>query len=365
VRGEPTVVVAESRQVVVAGPRLSVARSPTLGRGESVRLPAGRSVLHVVLVLALVVVVAPFAVYAMPGLVGADHSFVVLSGSMEPAMSPGDVVLVAETAPTAVAVGDVVTFTREGQDVPTTHRVVDVTQREDGTRVFTTKGDANEDADAGAVLPAQLVGEVLLVVPLVGYVVQFANTPTGFALLVGAPLGLLVLSEAWSIARGGRGGGTEQATTASTTGAGPTATEATTPGAGTTPPESVGEAAGATETGAATASETTGEAGTYQIRQSDLRLTLVVLACFAAYAVWTALSEPDGLRVTVAVGVAAATALTAALYVAAGGGLAGLRGGSPAADLADGVPDGGRVDDGETRPRPPVTDDDTTGGSEP
>jgi signal peptidase len=345
-----------------------------LGRGESVRLPAAKSVLHVVLVLALVVVVAPFAVYAMPGLVGADHSFVVLSGSMEPAMSPGDVVLVAETAPAAVAVGDVVTFTREDQDVPTTHRVVDVTQREDGTRVFTTKGDANEDADAGAVLPAQLVGEVVLVVPLVGYVVQFANTPTGFALLVGAPLALLVLSEAWSIARGGRGGEAE-----------PTATAAVTE---TTTTEAAG-AGGGIGAGTATASETVGETGTYQIRQSDLRLTLVALACFAAYAVWTALSEPDGIRVTVAVGVAAATALTAALYVAAGGGLAGLRGGKgsdtsageettrPAApsessdttdaidETAAGLPDGGHVGD-QTATAPTADgDDDETERSEP
>jgi signal peptidase len=147
--------------------------------------------------------VAPFVVTGLPAVVGAEQSYVVLSGSMaaepEPMIKPGDVIIVNSVDASALEENDIITFDRGG-DTPTTHRIVDV-QQQDGQRHFITKGDNNEDADPQPVSPDQVIGRVMFTIPLIGHVVQFANTTVGFATLVGVPIGLLVVSEAWAFAR--------------------------------------------------------------------------------------------------------------------------------------------------------------------
>lgn len=160
----------------------------------------------IVRIAGLVVVlglVAPFVITGAPAVVGAEESYVVLSGSMaaepEPVIKPGDVVIVNSVNADALGEGDIITFDRGG-DTPTTHRIVAVEQQDD-QRQFVTKGDNNEDADPQPVAPDQVIGRVMFTIPLVGHVVQFANTTLGFATLVGLPIGLLVVSEAWALAR--------------------------------------------------------------------------------------------------------------------------------------------------------------------
>jgi len=163
----------------------------------SPRTKRAANILGIVLLIALV---APFAVYAAPEIVGADESFVVLTASMTPDIAPGDVVIVAERDPAAIAVGDVITFARGTSDVPVTHRVIDVVD-EGGVLAFETMGDANEGPDPGLVPAANLVGAVTLTIPYIGYVIQFAGTRVGFVTLVLLPFGLLAVTEIWSIVR--------------------------------------------------------------------------------------------------------------------------------------------------------------------
>ncbi|WP_049894090.1 S26 family signal peptidase [Salinarchaeum sp. Harcht-Bsk1] len=75
-----------------------------------------RRLLHGVGLVVLLALVVPFVIYAVPGVVGAEQSYVILSGSMEPALSPGDAIVVDDTAPSAIEEGDVVTFRRDGQE---------------------------------------------------------------------------------------------------------------------------------------------------------------------------------------------------------------------------------------------------------
>jgi len=136
--------------------------------------------------LCLVLALLPFLVFAVPQTVGADHGFVILSGSMEPALSPGDVVIVSDAA--SVAVGDIITFSNGGS-IPVTHRVVGV---QDGQ--YITKGDANGNPDTAPVAPGSVLGRVVHTIPLIGYVIIWANTPTGQIALVLVPLLLLGVS---------------------------------------------------------------------------------------------------------------------------------------------------------------------------
>jgi signal peptidase len=156
---------------------------------------ANRALVSALVLVLVLSVVAPFAVFGVPQLVGADRSYVVLSGSMEPYMAAGDAIIVAAGPAASIRQGDVITYQRGG-DIPTTHRVVERVTDEQGV-AFRTMGDANEDLDPALVRPASVVGEVVLVIPYIGYVVQFANTPIGILSLVVVPIGLLVVSELW------------------------------------------------------------------------------------------------------------------------------------------------------------------------
>ena len=74
------------------------------------------------------------------------HDFIEMSGSMEPTLHVGDVVLDRSIAPIDVRIGDVITF-RDPQDQSKliTHRVHDMHVHPDFLR-FTTKGDAVNSA---------------------------------------------------------------------------------------------------------------------------------------------------------------------------------------------------------------------------
>lgn len=154
---------------------------------DAVRLGGG-----LLLGAALVLVV----VVAVPQVVGADHSFVVMSGSMEPAVGTGDVIFVREVPPEDVERGDVITFReRSGSSTMyTTHRVVEVTQR-DGELHFRTKGDANDDPDAELVAAGEVVGRMAFRVPYVGYFVAFARSRLGVLLFMVVPGLLLLVTE--------------------------------------------------------------------------------------------------------------------------------------------------------------------------
>jgi len=157
-----------------------------------------RQAIRVVFLVLAVAVVATFAVIGVPQLVGAEHSFVVLSGSMEPEISPGDVVLINDVPPEEIAVGETITFADGPR--PTTHQVIDVVRDGDIHR-FKTKGLANEDPDQGWVPAESVIGTVMLVIPYAGHVVMLANTRFGAALFLIIPGALLILNEAWLFLR--------------------------------------------------------------------------------------------------------------------------------------------------------------------
>jgi signal peptidase len=118
---------------------------------------------------------------------------VVKSGSMEPAIMTGGIVVIKPSA--AYNVGDVVTFGKDTRNsIPVTHRVIEKTG-EGSSASYLTKGDANEDNDPQAVLARDIIGKVALTLPYVGYVIEFARTPWGFLTLIGIPALVIVLDE--------------------------------------------------------------------------------------------------------------------------------------------------------------------------
>ncbi len=118
---------------------------------------------------------------------------IVKSGSMEPTIMTGGVVMVRERS--TYQVGEVVTYTSNGSAIPTTHRIVGTETAPDGATYFVTKGDANEERDVDLLVPSNIIGEVIFSVPYVGFVLDFARQPLGFFLIIGIPAFLIVVDE--------------------------------------------------------------------------------------------------------------------------------------------------------------------------
>lgn len=147
----------------------------------------------------VVAAVVLFILIAVPGVIGAEASYVVLSDSMEPAFSAGDVIVVQSVPPAAIATGDIITYQApQAESGRISHRVVEINQA-DGERTFRTKGDANEQPDPYQVSESGLTGRVWFAIPYAGYIVRFAGTTLGQLLLIALPGALLVVSELWSV----------------------------------------------------------------------------------------------------------------------------------------------------------------------
>lgn len=137
----------------------------------------------------LVVLVVISAIFLMGSRLVGLQVFHVISPSMEPTYSVGDLLYVKEVDPDSVKVGDPITFVLNEDLVVATHRVVAV----DGeNRQFTTKGDANETEDAAPVHFNNLIGVPVFSVPLLGYVSAYIQNPPGMYVAIG--LGVVLLA---------------------------------------------------------------------------------------------------------------------------------------------------------------------------
>ncbi|MCS0543075.1 signal peptidase I, partial [Aeromonas veronii] len=105
----------------------------------------------------------------------------VMTGSMEPELQPGDMIIVREKDPSKLQVEDVITY-RISQQTLVTHRIVDLLEK-DGVTHYQTKGDANNVVDDGYVSHEQIVGVLALTIPNVGHLAQALQTPTGMILI--------------------------------------------------------------------------------------------------------------------------------------------------------------------------------------
>ena len=95
---------------------------------------------------------------------------VILTGSMEPGVHPGDVVLIKrikeEAEIESLAVGDVINFKRG--DINITHRIIKIDKDKAGNLKFITKGDNNKSADVDPVKPDDDNGSIVKVIRKIG-----------------------------------------------------------------------------------------------------------------------------------------------------------------------------------------------------
>lgn len=159
-------------------------------KGKHLRTASGSSKVRVAYsVLMCALVSFALAVVAIP-LASEGEWRTIQTGSMEPLVSPGDVVLV--TPPRAPEVGDVIAFTdpiRPERDV--LHRVVDI----DEEGMLITRGDANDVVDPWLLDPATVIGTQTITIPTIGFVIAAVGSDLGILLFLVIPALLIVISE--------------------------------------------------------------------------------------------------------------------------------------------------------------------------
>ncbi|MGI6751668.1 MAG: signal peptidase I [Anaerovoracaceae bacterium] len=96
---------------------------------------------------------------------------VIVTGSMEPIMYPGDVILLRQMRTEEqlgnLKEGDVIQFQRG--EIRITHRIVKIIDDGKGNLTYKTKGDNNSSEDGRVVHPNEIKGTLVRVVPKIGY----------------------------------------------------------------------------------------------------------------------------------------------------------------------------------------------------
>lgn len=124
------------------------------------------------------------------------RSFVILSGSMEPHLPVGSLVI---TLPSdTYDIGNIVAFTRDG--ITVTHRIA---KKEVSRNIFSfvTKGDANNTTDEQKITQDAIIGKELLFIPYIGRLIVFIKTVPGFLLCIVLPALLFIAYELRDIKR--------------------------------------------------------------------------------------------------------------------------------------------------------------------
>lgn len=124
---------------------------------------------------------------------GGVFPMIVLTDSMYPEISAGDLIICNTAEPEEIQVDDVISFfdpMGSGTSV-VTHRVLEIVQ-EDGQLSYRTKGDNNNAEDQVLVPQDNLVGIYRSRIPGLGNVAMFMQTTPGLILCVVCPVLLMV-----------------------------------------------------------------------------------------------------------------------------------------------------------------------------
>ena len=140
--------------------------------------------------LVFLITVAILVAVSALNIPGGYKLYTVQSGSMQPAISVGSLIIVKPFS--QYNLEDIVTYQKE--DFTTTHRIQEI-KKENDTTLYITKGAANEAPDSEPIFSNQILGKTIFSLPFLGRPVAFAKTQTGFIFLIVIPATIIIYSE--------------------------------------------------------------------------------------------------------------------------------------------------------------------------
>lgn len=143
------------------------------------------------LFIGILVILVFFTLGSNTSILGGYKSFLVQSGSMEPTIMTGDIIIIHQND--QYIKNDVVTFQNLENRI-VTHRIAEIAEKR-GRTSFITKGDANRSKDEDTISPSNVLGKVVFIVPRFGFLVAFAKSLPGLIVLIGIPALALIMNE--------------------------------------------------------------------------------------------------------------------------------------------------------------------------
>ena len=155
-----------------------------------------RKIIKIAFIISIATIITIFLLFYRPVSLAGDTRYEpVFSGSMEPAIPVGGIVVIKPVDPETLKIGDIICF-QLSEPTSITHRIINIT--DEG---FITKGDANEDPDQWIVKKENVIGKAILTIPFIGYIGYFVRTPTGFILLILLPASAIIIMEIRNIVK--------------------------------------------------------------------------------------------------------------------------------------------------------------------
>jgi len=149
--------------------------------------PFGVSVIFIILAIGFVYIAAP---------VFGNSALIVRSGSMQPSVAVGDLVLTRAQKNLPYKAGDIISF--KSQDKIISHRILGQ-KNQNGKIYYQTKGDANKNEDPNLVAESEILGKAYFRLPYLGKLIAFTKTSAGFSLAVIFPALLVIVFEIQNI----------------------------------------------------------------------------------------------------------------------------------------------------------------------
>lgn len=154
-----------------------------------------RSVLDFVstfVVTAVIIIAIALTVLHFAGIKG----FTIESNSMAPIYPTNSFVLVKETMPDEIDVGDIITYVFNEEGILVTHRVISVDSE---SKAFITKGDNNNVQDPEPILWDNVVGKAVFGIPKIGTVMRVLTDQKNRPYIFGVIIAIGITSLVWDL----------------------------------------------------------------------------------------------------------------------------------------------------------------------
>ncbi|MFA6306156.1 MAG: signal peptidase I [Candidatus Gracilibacteria bacterium] len=129
------------------------------------------------------------------------RTYIVSTGSMEPIIPTGSIILSKPIKKSEIKKGAIIAFkSPENPKNIILHRIYSI--EKENPYVLKTKGDHNNAPDNWEVQESSVIGSYVLTIPLLGHAAAFMKKPLGFIIMIGIPALLIILFQLVSIKKG-------------------------------------------------------------------------------------------------------------------------------------------------------------------
>ncbi len=145
-----------------------------------------------ILILILIFSATCLILFSTSAIPGGYNLYAVMSGSMEPTIKTGSVIVVHKQP--RYKIGDIITVIQLNSKETITHRINQIIKKTNKTE-YILKGDANKSYDPQPIIQQRVIGKVLFSFPSIGYVTSFSKTLPGLIILIVIPATLIIYTE--------------------------------------------------------------------------------------------------------------------------------------------------------------------------